>query len=126
MRNLIKNKKGYVALNYVGNIDITENGYKTGEKRVMYSEEIAFTAHVSGARGNAVIETLGVDLDYDKTVVISKKLFDELCFDENTVFFLDKAPEYDGNGTPLYDYKIKRICDTINEVVIAVKKVRNN
>lgn len=125
MRNLIMNKKEYVALNYKGKIAVAdENNNKTGEYFISYGEEIPFKAHISGARGNAMVETNGVDLDYDKTIVLSKNLFDFLQFDENTVFFIDKKPEYDALNNPMYDYSVKRICDTINEVVIQIKKVR--
>lgn len=119
------NKKPIVALNYVGKAEVTDSdGNKTGEYTISYSDEIHFKAHISGARGSAMVETLGVDLDYDKTIVISVALFKELAFTENTVFFIDKEPAYDGTK-PLYDYKIKRICETLNEVVIQVQKVRN-
>ena len=125
MRNLEMNKRPIIALNYIGKVAVKDaDNNMTGEYTISYSDEINFKAHISGARGNAMVETIGVDLDYDKSIVMGIALFKELAFNENTVFFIDKTPEYDGSK-PLYDYKIKRICETLNEVVIQVQKVRN-
>lgn len=127
MRNLSINKKPMYRLNYLGKVEVVgKDGYKTGEFRVSYSEEKLFKANVSGAKGNAIVETIGINLDYDKVITMSVALFMDLQIDENTVFFIDKKPEYGSNGAPLYDYSVKRICEALNEVVIAVKKVRGN
>ena len=127
MRNLIMNGKPIYGVNYNGKEEVLgSDGYRTGEYRIQYGKAYPFRANVSGAKGNAIVETIGLNLEYDKVIVISLGLFKHLEIDENTVFFIDKAPEYDENDLPLYDYKIKRICDTLNEVVIAVEKVRNN
>lgn len=126
MRNLELNKKSFVALNYVGVQDIVdEQGYKTGESKIVYGDEIAFSAHISGASGSSYIDSNGVSIEYDKSFVLTKCKVDELGFTENTVFFIDKKPTYDANNQPLYDYRVERIRDTLNEVVILLKKVRN-
>lgn len=127
MRNLSINKKPMFRLNYLGKIEVVgKDGYKTGEFRVEYSEAEFFKANISGAKGNAIVETIGLNLDYDKVITMSIAQFKELEIDENTVFFIDNAPEFGSNGAPLYDYSVKRICEALNEVVIAVKKVRGN
>ena len=43
--------------------------------------------------------------------------------DENTVLFIDKEPEYDDNGNPLYDYIVKRVAKSLNSISYAVSKV---
>lgn len=127
MRNLNINKKPLYRLNFIGKEDVLDDrGYKTGEFRVKYGKVKLFKANVSGAKGNAIVETIGVNLDYDKVITMSTAEFMDLRIDENTVFFIDKKPEYKANGAPLYDYSVKRICEALNEVVIAVKKVRGN
>ena len=67
----------------------------------------------------------GTDIEYDKTICMTKSDFERCKIDENTVFFIDKKIEYQ-NGTPLYNYRVKRIAETINQVVIAIKKVGDN
>ena len=127
MRNLKINQKKYIGLNYLGEIDVVdESGYNTGEKVVVYGGEIEFSAHISGATGSVILDNNGVVIEYDKSMVLTKKQLNDYGFNENSVFFIDKQPEYAENDKPLYDYKVKRIKDTLNEVMILLEKVRNN
>ena len=49
---------------------------------------------------------------------------DLLCpIDENTVLFIDKEPGYTEDGTPLYDYIVKRVARSLNSISYAVSKV---
>lgn len=126
MRNLIKNKRPIVVLNYGTKTPVLDSdNNETGEYIIGYGNEICFSANVSGAKGDATVNVFGVDLDYDKTIAISVEKYHQLQLNENSVFFIDKKPEYNSQNKPLYDYKVKKICETLNEVVIAVKKVRN-
>ena len=126
MRNLNINKRVLVALNYMGKTDVVDDdGNETGESKINYGAEIVFKAHISGARGSSQVEVFGVELNYDKTFVLTKQEYKKLRFTENTIFFVDKKPEYDKNGDPLYDYRVERIAESVNEVVIALRKVRS-
>lgn len=124
MRNLNINKKKIIVLNYLGKTEIVVGGNKTGSFKVSYSAEQMFMGHISGAKGNAQIEMFGTDVNYDKVIVITLKEKKYLGIDENSVFFIDREPTYDTEHLPLYDYKVVRIADTINESAIAVEKVR--
>ena len=127
MRNAKINQKSYVALNYLGKEEVVDkDGYMTGESTIAYSDEIKFATHLSGATGSSYIDSNGVNIEYDKSMVLTLWEFGKLGFNENTVFFIDKKPEYDNENKPLYDYRVARIRDTINEVVILLKKVRND
>lgn len=127
MRNLERNKRNLVALNYVGLVNNTDTeGNLTGEKTIEYSSELIFKAHISSAKGTTQVENFGINADYDKTIILTKQEFDRLGLDENSVFFIDKLPQYDSNNNPLYDYRVKRIAKTLNEVAIALLKVGNN
>jgi hypothetical protein len=126
MRNLKINQKRHIGLNFVGEIEYRDaQGNLTGEKILSYGDEIEFKSHISGASGTVVVDNNGVVIEYDKSFLITRAELEKLGFDENTVFFIDKEPEYDSNGQPLYDYKVKRIKDTLNEVMILLEKVRN-
>ena len=121
------NKRHFIALNYLGEQDVVDTqGYKTGEKQIAYSKPIPFNAHLSGASGSTYVDNNGVSIEYDKSMVLTLWEFKKLKFDENTVFFIDKKPKYDDDNRPLYDYRVERIRDTLNEVVLLLKKVRNN
>ena len=41
---------------------------------------------------------------------------------EDTVLFVDKKPEYDGEK-PMYDYIVKRVAKSLNSISIAISKV---
>lgn len=124
MRNAKINQKGLFVSNFKGTIPIVdEDGNETGEKQIVYSSPNFFEANISGARGSANSEVFGVDISYDKSISMSVSLFEKLEIDENSVFFIDKKPDYD-EDEPLYDYVVSKIAETLNEVVIAVSKVR--
>ena len=94
MRNLKINQKKFVALNYEGKDEIVdESGYKTGESKIVYGDEIEFATHISGATGSSYVDSNGVLIEYDKSFVLTKDEIDKLGFDENTVFFIEKQPE---------------------------------
>lgn len=125
MRNLNKNKTNFYALNYVGKEEvIDEQGHRTGEYLIKYSDKMCVKAHISGAKGSSSVEIFGTDIAYDKTIIMDLAYFKGLGLNENSVFFIDKEPAYD-NETPLYDYKVARISKTLNEVAIAISQVRN-
>lgn len=126
MRSCRKNKRPLIGLNYIKKTPIIdENGYETGEEKIEYSKPYRFSANISGAKGASAIEVFGTNLEYDKVITLSAKVFKQLKITDNSIFFIDVKPHYEDNGYPLYDYRVKRIAETINEVVIALERVRN-
>ena len=127
MKNLARNKREIAYLNYRGTEnELDSQGYKTGDKRVSYTRAVKIKAHVSGAKGSSMIEVFGTNVSYDKTILLTKNEFDKSGITENSVFFIDTPIKYIDNCVPLYDYRVKRIAETINEVVIALEKVSAN
>lgn len=125
MRNQKINQRTFYVLNYIRTSDIEIDDEYDGELDVIYTRPIEFKAHISGARGTSQVEMFGDDIVYDKTILISKDKFERLKITEQSVFFIDKKPTYKGT-TPLYDYRVKRLATTINEVAIALVKVGQN
>ena len=124
MRDLIKNKRTIYYLNYVKTEDVVDdNGNLTGEKKVIYTPRKQLKTNISGARGNSQAEVFGTDVKYDKTFVLTASEFEKTKITENSVFFVDINPTYEGTN-PLYDYRVEKIADTINDVVVAITKVR--
>ena len=64
----------------------------------------------------------GTDITYDRVIQVNGTNTD---FDDNTVFFIDKEPEYDEDDQPLFDYTAVRVQTTISHTNIAVSKVRS-
>lgn len=85
----------------------------------IYSKPHEFRIHVGPARGTADTDMFGITLDYDKPMVTNWK---ECPIDENSVLFVDKEPEFDGD-TPLYDYVVKQVAKSKNYITYAIKKV---
>lgn len=122
MKIMERNKKPfYYLLYWKTELQTDGEGYDTGEPKVFYHPAVYMEANVSAATGFAQTEQFGNFINYDKVIVTD----DIDCpIDENSVLFLDKAPAYKPeDGSPLYDYTVKRVAKSINSISIAVSKV---
>lgn len=120
MQLLKRNTQTFYYLLFIGKEEVIDGeGYSIGGQRVTYGEAVSMRANVSPATGTATIEQFGTSEQYDKIIFTT----DMSCpIDENTVLFLDKEPEYDGDK-PLFDYRVKQVSKTLNHIAIAVSKV---
>lgn len=120
MKLLEKNKSTFWYLLYEKKEPILDEwGNETGEEQVIYKDAVSMKANISAATGSAQIEQFGNFAGYDKVIVTD----DKTCpIDENTVLFIDKEPEYEGEK-PLYDYIVKRVAKSPNYISYAVSKV---
>lgn len=121
MKTMKRNKVPFWYLLYDKKVPVKdEYGNETGEYRVSYKPAVQQEENVSAATGTAQVEQFGNFISYDKVIVTD----DISCpIDENTVLFLDKEPEYGEDGTPLYDYTVKRVAKSLNSISYAVSKV---
>lgn len=121
MRCLERNKIAFYCCLYKGEAPVTdEENNETGETRVVYSDPLLIRANVSPATGSTSIEQFGNSLQYDKVIVTD----DTVCpIDEHAVLFVDKDPAFDDDGTPLFDYIVKKVARSLNSVSIAISKV---
>jgi hypothetical protein len=121
MRTMERNKVSFWYLLFDRKVAITDDeGNESGEHTVLYKDAVQMKANVSAATGAAQVEQFGNFISYDKVIVID----DLSCpIDENSVLFIDKEPEYAEDGTPLYDYLVKRVAKSLNSISIAVSKV---
>ena len=121
MKVMERNKSPFWYLLYEGKSPILDDdGNETGESKVSYKAAVPMRANVSAASGSAQVEQFGSFVSYDK-VIITDKL--SCPIDENTVLFIDKEPVYADDGTPLYDYVVKRVAKSLNSISYAVSKV---
>lgn len=121
MKTMERNKSTFYYLLYDCKESVRDvQGFETGEEKVKYKAAVSMRANVSAASGSAQVEQFGNLVSYDKVIVTE----DLTCpMDENTVLFIDKAPEYAEDGSPLYDYRVKRVAMSINSISYAVEKV---
>ena len=99
---------------------LDEYGNDTGEYKVSYKPAKKMSLSVSAAFGEAQMEQFGKGDDYDKVMITDDMDCD---IDENTVLFIEKQPEYNSDGSPLYDYVVKRVAKSMNFIFYAVSRV---
>lgn len=121
MKTLNRNQTSFWYLLYDHKEPVKDEwGNESGESKIFYKDGIESKANISAATGSAQVEQFGNFAGYDKVIVTD----DLSCpIDENTVLFIDKKPEYSEDGTPLYDYIVKRVARSLNSVSYAVSKV---
>lgn len=121
MRCLNRNKVNFHYLLFVKKTPVVdENGHLTGEYQVIYGAPEMMKANISAAKGETQTEQFGNDVKYDKVIVTE----DVNCpIDENSVLFVDKEPEFDEFGNPLFDYVVKKVAKSLNSISYAISKV---
>lgn len=121
MKLLKRNLKSFYYCLYLDSeINKDEDNYETGEKRLIYAPAVKANANISVPSGNAYTAAFGNAAEYDKIIVTD----DANCpINENSVLFIDKEPEYRSDGTPIFDYVVKRVAPSLNSIAIAVSKV---
>lgn len=100
---------------------IGPDGYETGEYFVSYTDPTPIEVNVSPATGTAQMMMFGTLISYDKVIVTD----DMSCpINESCVLFVDKLPEFDDYGQPMYDYVVKRVAKSINVISIALREAK--
>ena len=121
MKTLNRNKSPFWYLLYDRKVSAKdEYGNETGEEIVFYKPAVVMSANISAATGSAQVEQFGNFVGYDKVIVTDNL---SCPIDENTVLFIDKKPQYDEDGKPLYDYQVRRVAKSLNSISYAVSKV---
>lgn len=116
MRALLRNKHAFYAAKYLGKEPIIdENGYDTGEKKLIYSEPVKLYGNISPAKGTTETYQFGTALDYERVITLDNPCAD---IDEYSRLWLDRTPD-DG----AYDHTVKRAARSLNNLALAVKRV---
>jgi hypothetical protein len=142
-RMVFRNKQPFWYALYDSTIeDYDEYGNQTGTS-ASYGEVVKAYGNISAAQGEVAARQFGDADNYDKVIFTR----DTDCpIDENTVLFVEKAPEYteiqtheiiEGNALfaddeivtvtyrqPKFDYIVKRVAKSLNGVLIAISKVK--
>lgn len=119
MKLLKRNLKPVWYCNYLEEIPtLDDEGYETGDKRIVYTDPKCVECNVSAEKGEAQLQVFGNLDSYEKVILMDS----DYGIDENSVLFVDKDPEV-VDGKPIYDYIVKRVAKSLNSVAIAVSKV---
>lgn len=97
-----------------------EYGNMTGEYTVNYFDPVCMKANISPASGSSQIEQFGNSEQYDKVIVTDEM---NCPIDENTVLHIDCCPLCQGKDVP-YDYIVKKVARSLNNISYAVSKVK--
>lgn len=121
MTGLVRNKKTFwycpfLRTEYVKDewLNLTSDTYN------VYGEPVEVKANISPASGISQTEMFGNLDNYDKVI---SPLPVDFPITENDVLFIDKSPEYNDDGIPLYDYSVRRVARSLNHTSVAVRKV---
>ena len=116
MRTLKRNKtKLYYAL-FVESEEIEdEEGNFIGHKPI-YSEPVAYECNKSPSKGELAMRLFGETIQYDRVLLFQKD--NAPAMNELSVFWID-----DLDVDKPYDYTVKAVATSLNNIVIAVKKV---
>ena len=123
MRILQRNRVRIFYANYIGKVPVTdENGFKTGEYKILYSNPEETGGNVSSARGEVVTRQFGDDVSYDRVIVMDDP---KVPITESSVLWIETMPTIfpDGTTDTPYDYIVKHVAPSLNSVSIAVSKV---
>lgn len=122
MRMLKRNERKFYYCLYSSKSPVQVDGVNTSDSKVTYETATEYYGNISTSHGTAESMPFGTFLDYDKVIVVE----DASCpITETTVLFVDKAPEYDSAGNPLYDYVVRRVSRSLSSgTAYAIIKVR--
>ena len=128
MKALERNKGPMWYALYLGEEDILDGqGNPTGERRSLYSEPVRLYGNLDagfngryGINSQSAVEDFGIDLRYDKTLVITDM---DCPMDEYSVLIIDRPVEYNSAGQLLYDHIVVKVDKSINVLSYALKKV---
>lgn len=123
MQSLASNRQKIWYADYDGMVDVVdENGYKTGEKTIKYTDPQPFLIYVAPSRGNLGWYPFGIGEDY--TNVMST--CDTDCpINENSVLWIGISPfSSDPNVADIpHNYTVQRVAVGLNSILYAVKRV---
>ena len=131
MRCMNRNKVKFFYSLYEGREPITdEYGNVTGEYDVKHGNPTEGYANISAAKGETQTRQFGESETYDKVIVMDNEA---PPIDEYSVLWVDTIPQLnedgslavdeEGNVLTPYDYIVKKVAKSLNNVSIAISKV---
>ena len=123
MRGMVRNKSKFYYASYIGESPVLhENGKKTGEYELIYSNPIKYFGNVSAAQGEIQSRQFGDSEIYDKVIVLDDQ---DVSIDEHSILWVDALPSLkeDGSTDTPHDYIVKKVARSLNSVSIAIRKV---
>jgi hypothetical protein len=121
---MVRNRRKFYYALHTGETEIVdEYGNLTGEYDVSYSNPVECFGNISAAQGEVQSRQFGESESYDKVIVLDDI---NTPIDEYTLLWVDTLPHLneDGSTNTPHDYIVKRIAKSLNNVSIAISKVK--
>ena len=125
-----RNKQVIYFANNIGDTPITdEDGYYTLENAQGYENPRKLRINVSEAKSRmdrlasvTYIDPYGIELGYNKVLATSDM---NIGINDGAIFWVDRMPELkeDGSTDTPFDYECVQIKKSLNNILIAIKKV---
>lgn len=126
MRCLLRNMRDFYYSLYEGKNEMLDDyGNKSGEYETIYSKPIKCRANISAAQGEVQSRQFGDSESYNKVIVLDEV---NIPINEYSILWVDITPQFDeqGNVVTPHDYIVKEVARSLNNVSIAISKVRVN
>lgn len=116
MRCAGRNRRRVYYANVIGEkTAYDEYGNESGQELV-YTAPTPLLANVSAARNADTAAVFGIDINYDKVLMVAGR---DCPITETTVLWVDHEPTYD----QAYDYVVSRVSESLNSTAVALRKV---
>lgn len=127
MKCLKRNKVPFYYANIIGSQEVmNEDGYKTGETKLVYDTPRKLEANISVATGKVVLQLFGGNESYDKIIVSDDTDFP---INEYSALWIDSVPLFDDSTKEIItpnNYVVKKIARSLNSVSVAVSRVNTS
>lgn len=124
MKCLKRNKQFFYYAAYLGKEPLRdETGHLTGEYKIQYDKPVQISGNISPAQGNAQSEIFGIDVKYERVIVID----DLSCpINEYSILFIEVQPFMNEHGDFNNDYVVKAVAHSLNSISIAIGRTAND
>lgn len=102
--------------------EILDNGYRTGEYKNIYSDPVPLECVIAANRGYKHRDFYGQLESYDVTLVTADMTSQ---IDEETMLYIRKEPEYDGEGQPTgFTHTVREVAPMQNTILYKVMSIK--
>lgn len=123
MVSLASNRQTVWYADYKGMVDVVDDdGNKTGEKTIEYTDPQPFLIYVAPSRGDTVNMPFGLSTDYSNIM----STCDTTCpIGEHSVLWIGISPFSEGSSVAdiPHNYTVERVAIGLNTILYAVKRV---
>lgn len=96
---------------------VNAQGFRTGERRMTFEEPVSMMGNISPARGAAYPELYGLEMPYDRVLVLDDP---DTPITETAAVWVRNDPTTDAP----HDHIVIRVGRSLNSAVIALKEVK--